>query len=151
MDDTYRINVAKTEFREAYEAGDVDRLVSVFNPNGFTDMSEGAPNRYGPEAIASLRDQVGGLFSKYSIRMTPIINRIVITGDKAYDYGWHEFALISWDEKETILKRERYFELWSKSAEGKWTISLFITNADVREELNGSASTWFLSTPAAAT
>ena len=30
MDDIYKINVAKTEFREAYNTGDVDRLLAVF-------------------------------------------------------------------------------------------------------------------------
>src|SRR6516164_5651929 len=55
MDDVYKINVAKTKFREAYETGNVGRLVSVFSPNGFTDMSEDGPSKYGPEAIATLR------------------------------------------------------------------------------------------------
>jgi len=145
MDDAYKINLAKTEFREAYQTGNVDRLVSVFSPNGFTDMSEGGPSKYGPEAIATLRDQAGRLFAKYSIKMTPIIIHIVVTGDKAYDYGWHEFTLMPKNGGETIRKRQRYFELWNKDAVGNWTISLFINNADAREELNGFVSHWFLS------
>ena len=40
MDDTYQINVAKTEFREAYNRGEVDRLLSVFENEGFTDINE---------------------------------------------------------------------------------------------------------------
>lgn len=145
MDDVYKINVAKTEFREAYETGNVDRLVSVFSPNGFTDMSEGGPSKYGPEAIATLRDQAGRLFQKYSVKMTPIIIHIVVTGATAYDYGWHEFTFIPKNGGGPIRKRQRYFELWDRSAAGNWTISLFINNADAREELNGFASHWFLS------
>jgi len=145
MDDVYQINVAKTEFRDAYDAGDVDRLLSVFNPNGFTDMSEAGPTGYGSGAIAALRHQVGRLFAKYSIKMIPIINRIVVTGNAAYDYGLHEFTLTPRNGGETIRKRQRYFELWNKDAEGHWTISLFINNADVREELNAFTSHWFLS------
>jgi len=145
MDDLYKINVAKTEFREAYETGNVDRLVSVFSPNGFTDMSEGGPSKYGPEAITTLRDQAGRFFEKYSVKMTPIIIHIVVTGDTAYDYGWHEFTLIPKNGGDPIRKRQRYFEVWNKDAAGNWTISLFINNADAREELNGFASHWFLS------
>ena len=144
MGDVYKINVAKTEFREAYETGNVDRLVSVFSPNGFTDMSEGGPSKYGAEAIASLRDQAGRLFEKYSVKMTPIIIQIVVTGDTAYDYGWHEFILIPKNGEDPIRKRQRYFELWDRDAAGNWTISLFINNSDAREELNGFASHWFL-------
>jgi ketosteroid isomerase-like protein len=144
MDDVYQINVAKTEFREAYETGDVDRLVSVFGPNGFTDMSEAGPTNYGAEAIVALRDQVCRLFANYSIKMIPIINRIVVTGNIAYDYGWHEFTLTPRNGGETIRKRQRYFELWKKDAGDKWTISFIINNPDVPEELNGFASHWFL-------
>jgi len=43
MDDIYKINVAKTEFREAYNTGDVDRLLAVFGGEGFTSMLEGGP------------------------------------------------------------------------------------------------------------
>jgi len=145
MNDVYPINVAKTEFRTAYETGNVDRLISVFSPNGFTDMSEGGPSKYGREAIATLRDQAGRLFQKYSVKMTPIIIHIVVTGDTAYDYGWHEFTLVPKNGGDPIRKRQRYFELWDRDAAGNWTISLFINNVDAREELNGFASHWFLS------
>ena len=145
MDDVYQINVAKTEFRDAYETGDVDRLVSVFGPDGFTDMSEGGPTWYGHEAIATLRDQVGRLFANYSIKMIPIINRIVVSGNIAYDYGWHEFTLTPRNGGETIRKRQRYFELWKKDTAGNWTIFFQIDNTDVREEITGFASHWFLS------
>jgi len=144
MDDVFRINVAKSEFRDAYGTGDVDRLLSVFNPDGFTDLSEGGPSKYGSEAISTLCGQASTLFAEYSVKMTPIIIDIVVTGDTAYDYGWHEFTLTPKNGGETIRKRQRYFELWSKDAEGKWTISLYINNADVREELNGFTSHWFL-------
>jgi len=145
MDDVYQINVAKSEFRDAFDAGDVDRLLSVFNPNGFTDMAEGGPTQYGAEAIVALRDQTGRLFANYSIRMIPIINRIVVTGNTAYAYGWHEFTLTPRKGGEAIRKRQRYFELWEKDAAGNWTIFFQINNTDVREELNGFASHWFLS------
>jgi len=46
MDDIYQINVAKTEFREAYNRGDVDQLLSVFEEQGFTDLSEGGPSLF---------------------------------------------------------------------------------------------------------
>ena len=153
MDDVYKINVAKTELREAYETANVDRLVSMFSPNGFTDMSECGPSKYGREAISTLRAKAGALFAEYFVKMTPIIIDIVVRGDSAYDYGWHEFTLTPKSGGDSIQKRQRYFELWNKDEAGNWTISLFINNADAREELNGFVSHWFLSdeSPAAAT
>jgi ketosteroid isomerase-like protein len=144
MDDTYRINLAKTELREAYEAADVDRLMAVFSSAGFTDMSEDGPTKYGTDAISSFRNEASKLVAEYNVTLTTIVNRIVVLGHVAYDYGWHEFTLRPKNGGEPVLKRQRYFELWNKDAAGNWKISLHINNADVKEELNGFASRWFL-------
>jgi len=144
MSDIYAINVAKTEFREGYNTGDAGRLTAVFNPGGFTDMSEGEPSKYGREAIATWRLRLAMLFADYSVKMTPIIIDIVVLGNSAYDYGWHEFILTPKSGGDPIRKRQRYFELWSKNSEGSWKIAMYFTNSDVREELNGFASHWFL-------
>jgi ketosteroid isomerase-like protein len=144
MDDIYRINVAKTELRQAYEAGDIEKLMSIFSSEGFTDMSEGGPSKYGAEAISRFRDAASKLLADYSVKLTPIIIKIAVLGDAAYDYGWHEFTLTPKSGGEPIRKRQRYFEVWNKETGGNWKISLHINNADVREELNGFASHWFL-------
>lgn len=145
MDDVYKINLAKTEFREAYNTGDVERLLGVFSADGFTDMTEGGPSKYGAEAISRLRDQASALFAEYSVRLSPIIIDVVIFGDTAYDYGWHEFTFKPRNGGVETRRRQRYLELWNKNSEGQWKISLHINNGDVREELNGHASHWFLS------
>jgi ketosteroid isomerase-like protein len=54
MKGIYEINVAKTEFREAYNAGNVDRLLAVFAEQ-FMDMSAGVPIFSGAEARLVLR------------------------------------------------------------------------------------------------
>jgi ketosteroid isomerase-like protein len=145
MDDTYRINVAKTEFREAYNRGDVGQLLSVFEEEGFTDLSEGGPSHFGESAREGVRERSTELFAAYSVKLTVIIIEIVVRGDTAYDYGWHEFTLTPKNGGETRRKRHRYFEVWKKDSSGDWKISLFINNADVREELGGQLSRWFLS------
>ena len=145
MDDTYLINAAKTEFREAYNRGDVNQLLSVFDEDGFTDMSEDGPSLYGQDATKSLRERAIQLFAQYHVRLAVIINEIAVVGNLAFDYGWHEFTLKPKGGGEIIRKRHRYFELWRKNSSGHWRISSFINNADVREELGGHASHWFLS------
>jgi ketosteroid isomerase-like protein len=145
MDDIYKINVAKTEFREAYNTGDVDRLLAVFTDEGFTSMFEGGPSQFGGGARSSLRKEAARLFADYSVQMSVIIIDIVVTGDTAYDYGWHEFTMRPKDGGEPIRKRQRYFELWSKDSLGEWKIAFHMNNQDVREDLGGSVSHWFLS------
>ena len=145
MSDVYAINFAKTEFREGYNNGDVDRLMAVFQPGGFTDMSEGVPSKYGSEASAVWRKRLAELFEEYSVKLTPIIINIVVLGNTAYDYGWHELTLDPKSGGPPVRKRYRYFELWNKDAAGEWKIATHMTNSDVPEELNGFKSHWFLS------
>ena len=145
MDDTYLINVAKTEFREGYNRGDVDQVLSVFKDDGFTDMSEGGPSCFRERATEALRERLTELFAGYSVKLAVIIIDIAILGNAAYDFGWHELILKPKAGGETIRKRHRYFELWEKNASGDWKISFFIDNSDVAEEMAGQVSHWFLS------
>ena len=149
MNDVYAINVAKTEFREGYNTGDVSRLMAVFQPDGFTDMSEGEPSKYGSEAISVFRERLTKLFDEFTVKLTPIIIDIVVLGDTAYDYGWHELILTPKAGGPALRKRYRYFELWNRNAAGQWKVAIHTTNSDVPEELNGFKSHWFLSEEAA--
>jgi len=144
MDDIYQINVAKTEFREAYNRGDVEQLLSVFSEENLTDMSQGGPIRDDQAAREGLRKHAAALFAEYAVTLAVIIFKITVLGDIAFDYGCHEFTLTRKNGGETTRKRDRYFELWKKNSAGDWKISLFINNADVREELGGQVSHWFL-------
>jgi ketosteroid isomerase-like protein len=144
MNDTYKINVARTEMREAYRTGDTARLLSVFQPDGFTDMSEGGPSKYGSEARSRLEEETSRLFASYSVKFVPIIIEISIMEPVAFDRGWHEFILTPKTGGEPIRKRYRYFDTWRKDANGDWKISLHINNVDVPEQVGGFLSTWFL-------
>jgi hypothetical protein len=94
MDDIYRISLAKTGFREAYQEGDVDRLLKVFGSAGFTDMSDGGPSKYGEEAKARMRDDAARLFSEYIVRLNVIVIDIVVLKDSAYVAQHQYFAVL---------------------------------------------------------
>ena len=144
MSDAYAINMAKTQFRDAYESGDVDRLVDVFDADGFTDMSYEIPTNYGLDSNEAIRLRAALLFQEYSVKLAIAPSLIVVTGDTAYDYGWHEFTLSPRDGRAPVRMRERYFEMWTRKGPGSWKISLYVTNQDVKEKLGSSESHWFL-------
>ena len=144
MDDKYKINAARTEMREAYRSGDTARLLAAFHPEGFTDMSEGSPSRYGGDARLSLAEEATKLFASYSVKFVPIIIEISVMEPVAFDRGWHEFILTPKTGGEPIRKRYRYFDTWRTDANGDWKISLHINNVDVPEQVGGFLSTWFL-------
>lgn len=130
MDDTYAINIAKTEYREGFNTGDADRVLSVFAPE-FTDNSDGRPSRYGRDAPLRLRRYLEQLFAEYDTRLTIIMVAIVVSGDFAFDYGWHELTLKPRQGGDPLRVRKRYLELWGKQNSGEWRIIRYIDNDDL--------------------
>lgn len=148
MDAIYQINVAKTEFREAYNTGDVARLLALFD-DAVVDMSENSPSGFGARGKAALSERATALFFEYSVRLVPIVIAIVRCGDRMFDYGWHEFTLTPKAGGPPLRLRQRYMELWAKHSSGDWKILFYMNNQDVRNEFNGQLNTWFLSESAA--
>ena len=67
MDDVYAINVAKSQFRDGFNTGDPDLVLSVFAPT-FTDMSDGRPSRYREDARLKLSAYLSDLFAHFTTR-----------------------------------------------------------------------------------
>lgn len=130
MDDTYAINLAKTEYREGFNTGNVNRVLSVFAAE-FTDNSDGRPSHYGKNAAAKLRTYLEELFAQYDSQMTILMVGIVVSGNLAFDYGWHELTLTPKNGGAAQLVRNRYLEVWAKQAGGEWRIIRYIDNHDL--------------------
>lgn len=135
MDDVYSINVAKTELREAYNTGDVERFLAVVD-NDLIDYSDGRRSGYRQGARKALRAHLQELFAKYEARLVPIVIEVKVMGDVAVDYGWHELTLTPSSGGDPVRTRTRYFDLWKKNSEGDWKLAMFIDNADVPDKVD---------------
>ena len=133
-DDVYQINAAKTEFREAFNTGDVERLLAVFH-NEFMDLSLGQPSFFLAEAREMLRRRMSELFSRFEAKMAPIVIDIQVRGDLAVDYGWHKLTLTPKEGGEPVTSRQRYVEVWLKDPAGNWKILIYIDNQDLAPAL----------------
>jgi ketosteroid isomerase-like protein len=127
--DRYAILATKTEYREAYNSGDLDRLLNVFAPK-FTDCSDGEPSFDGEEAVRALRKRAGDLFQSFRVEMAVIVMGVVVKGNFAYDRGWHKVRLTSKDTGSIADTKYRYFETWTKEG-GTWKIDYIITNKEL--------------------
>jgi ketosteroid isomerase-like protein len=134
LDDRYAINVAKTELREGYKNGDVERILAVF-ADSFTDMTEGQPTFFGVEAKAVRRARLEKLFHGHHVEMSQVIIDIVVSGDIAIEHGWHGLTLRPKAGGPITTRRTRYMEAWWRSADGAWRIVLFLDNADQKPQL----------------
>jgi ketosteroid isomerase-like protein len=129
----YAIEIAKTEFREGFNTGDVERVLAVFAP-AFIDMSAGQPGFYGPEARNQLERRLKELFAVYKVRMFMMVAEINVVGDFATDWGWHKFWLTPKEGGETQFLRLRYSEQWVKQ-NGEWKIAFLFTAADLQPQM----------------
>jgi ketosteroid isomerase-like protein len=137
MEDVYAVNVAKTEFREAYNTGDIERLLAMLD-DGLIDYSDGRRSGYREGAKKALRAHLQEQFAKYEARLVPIIIEVRVMGDGAVDYGWHELTLTPKSGGEPLRTRTRYFDLWKKDSAGRWKLSMFIDNADVPDRVEAA-------------
>jgi len=127
------ISQAKTEYREAYNTGDIDRLLAVF-ASGFTDCSDGEPSFYGEEARRALRLRSQELFHRYQVEIFVIMIDIIVKDDFAYDWGWHKLRLTDKATHQVIDTKYRYFETWKKE-NGAWKIGYIITNRELEPRM----------------
>ncbi len=139
MDDMYAVNLAKTEFREAYSTGDVERLLAILD-DGLIDFSDGRRSGYRKGAKSALRSHLQDLFVKYHACLVPIIIEVKVLGDVAVDYGWHELTLTPKSGGEPIRTRTRYIDIWKKDNAGNWKLAMFMDNADVPDQVDVSCT-----------
>ena len=112
MDDTYKINTAITEMREAYNGGDTTRLLSpFFIPMGSLICRKPVRTNTGAKPGRNLAEEAARLFASYSVRFVPIVAEISLMDSIAFDRGWQEFVLTPKNGGEQIRKRYRYFNV----------------------------------------
>ena len=134
MDDAYAIRLAKTELRDAYNKGNVSRVLAVF-ADAYSDMSAGLASFYGAEAKTVLKHRLKKLFTRYRAELTVTIISFRIQGSLAFDWGWHRLTLTPKKGGRSITTRTRYLEIWQKNAAGSWKIAIFFDNLDVPPQM----------------
>ena len=132
MDDLYAINAAKTEFREAFNCGDVSALLALADPD-LVNFSDGLPSEFGDSGLDALRSRLATLFERFTAKLAIIVIEIRLQGDIAYDYGWHDLTLTPRDGGQSVHRRDRYVDIWRKNKEGKWKLWMYMDNRDVAD------------------
>lgn len=133
MDDDYALSLAKTEYREGYNTGDVERVVSVFS-QGAIVMPDGVNTFGGEENLRAMRGRLRQMFADYSVDVNLVIADFVIRGDFAFEWGWEKFTFTPKAGGEPFAQRYRYFGTWKKEVDKKWRVTMFINNKDLPPE-----------------
>jgi ketosteroid isomerase-like protein len=132
MDDLYAINVAKSEFREGFNLGDVSRVLAIADPD-LVSFSDGQPSEFGASGLSALKGRLSDLFERFTAKLVMIVIEIRLQGDVAYDYGWHDLTLRPKDGGEPIHRRDRYVDIWRRNREGDWKLWMYMDNQDIAD------------------
>jgi ketosteroid isomerase-like protein len=134
MDDVYAIRLAKTELRDAYNQGNLRRVLAVF-ADAYSDMSANQASFYGAEAKAVLKHRLKKIFTRYRAELAVTIISIRVQGPLAFDWGWHKLKLTPKMGGRSTTTRTRYLEIWQKDESGNWRIAIFFDNLDVPPQM----------------
>jgi ketosteroid isomerase-like protein len=129
---------AKTEFREAFNTGDPERLIALLDPE-FVYMPDGLSQTMGAGAAGTIRMQFRELTGRYYVQLHPIIIEIRIQDSVAYDYGWHNWKKTPRDGSPQITTKDRYVDIWRKHEKGEWKLWMYMNNADIPMQLPTAA------------
>jgi ketosteroid isomerase-like protein len=130
MNDLFAINTAKSEYRDAFNFGDVNRIRAIADPD-IVVFQDGEPSAFGMDGLDELSDRLKNLFERFTAKLAVIVMEIRLDGNSAHAYGWHDLKLTPKDGGGTIQRRSRYMDVWRKNKQGNWKLLLHIDNRDV--------------------
>lgn len=130
MDDLYAINFAKTEFREAFNTADPERLIALLDPE-FVYMEDGLGLARGGDARDTIRARFREVTKHYHLQLLPIIIEIRIQDSVAHDYGLHLWKKTPRDGSPQVTRKDRYVDIWRKNEQGEWKLWVYMSNSDL--------------------
>ncbi len=130
QDDLYAIHQAKSEIREGYCTGDVDRIVRQY-ADGYGDIGFGMPGLDGEEPKTVLRARLQHLFQHHTAELVPVVYNVSLCGDLAFARGLHVLTLHAKVGEEAQVLRTRFVESWQRQRDGAWQIAYVLDNKDV--------------------
>lgn len=122
--DSY-IRAASQRFASAFNAGDFDTLATFYTDDAVV-MPPNEEIARGPVAI---RKSFAGL-GTMKARLTVRTERVVQSGDMAYEYGTYDMTLTPPGQSQ-MADRGKFVTVWRKMPDGEWRIAADIFNTSL--------------------
>ena len=118
--DVVEIKELWKEYAAAVEAGDIDRWLALWTPNG-KQMPPNVPPRFGLEQI---REGNLPLMELFDVRMAIYPDDVRVLGDTAYSHGNYEYALTPKEGGETVEMQGKFLTILARRDDGHWQIAI---------------------------
>lgn len=110
----------KDEYVGAMQAGDVERWMSLWVPEG-KQMPPNAPARVGLEQI---REGNRPMMELFTTKMRVFPEEVRVLGDHAYTHGNYEYALTPKEGGRTVAGTGKFLTILRKQPDGAWKIAI---------------------------
>lgn len=130
MDDLLAINTAKSELRDAFNSGDIDRLLAVADTELVTFVDK-QPCGFPDGGLEPARVRLESFFESFKVKLAVIAVEIRIEGDVAHGYGWHDLTLTPKQGGPPVSRRTRFMDVWRRDHQGAWKLWMYIDNQDM--------------------
>lgn len=128
--DTVLINELLGEYIAAINAGDMDRWMAVWSPEG-KQMPPGAPARVGLEEIRAGNQP---MFELFDTEMTVFPDEFRILDDYTYTHGNYEYAMTPKEGGRTISGSGKFLSILARQADGSWKFAIDCFNDNAPPE-----------------
>lgn len=110
---------------EAAEAGDTERMISLYATDAVF-LPPGSPPVEGRERIADLFRQQ---FGRFQVDVEFETDGIVVERDLAYRRGCYRADLVGRENRDTVVARDEFLEIWRRGEDGIWRITRDMWNS----------------------
>ena len=117
------------DFIAAYNAGDWERMQQVL-ADDIVDMSGGSVTRVGQAAREFFRSRVEAAHARSRPTLSVSLDEVQVFGDWAFDRGSLVVELKPRNGGEVTYIRQRFLEIWKRSAAGRWQVCRIMDNDD---------------------
>ena len=118
--DVTLINDLLGEYVASIQAGDMDRWIGLWIPEG-KQMPPGAPARVGLEEI---REGNSPMFDLFDTKMNVFLDELRAFGDHAYTHGNYDYAMTPKEGGRAIIGSGKFLSIYKKQEDGSWKFAI---------------------------
>jgi uncharacterized protein (TIGR02246 family) len=121
-----RIEAIDREWIAAFNAGDVDTVVSLYTEDVVV-MPPGEPALHGRSAVISWLQT---FFEHHTARQSLVNDEVVVAGEWAWMRGHFDLAIVPRDGSGERRHRGKHLVIWRRRRDGGWKAARDIWNLD---------------------
>lgn len=124
MSDQQEIEATISGFINAYNAGNIDRVLAYYGDD-LIKVRHGAP----PETKLETARRLAEVFAQFRCRVDVVTDEVRASGEMAFTRGSFRLTLTPKAGGETQIIKRRYLEIWRKEG-GRWLVVRAMDNAE---------------------